>query len=582
VNQSQSTPPYRIVRASDGADAFVEALVTYGVEYIFINSGTDTFPIQEALAKRLEKGLPYPQVILCLDESMGLSAAQGYFQITGKPQVVLVHVDAGTAQLGGALHNAQRSRAGVLICAGRSPYTFLNEVPGGRDLPIHWIQEQRDQSGIVRTFTKWDYELRSAEITGFVVQRALQVAAAQPAGPVYLVLPRESLMQPIQEVTLPEPSRHVLPTTSSGDPDALRAIADILLGADSPLIIPGLLGRDRRAVDALIDLAEAVGARVATGPTRMSFPTDHPLWVGMNAHDHLPNADVVLVVDSDVPWIPAQAQPRPDATIAWIDIEPVKESMPLWSFPGDLVVQADSAKALPLLAADVKKRVTADQALRAASRVTEITAETRARLQRLEQEDEALRDTRPIAPQWLIRCLAEALPPEALVLEETVTNRPRLHEVLPRTRSGEFLVSGGASLGWAIGAAVGAKLAAPERDAIALVGDGAFIYGAPTSALWAAGKYKAPFLTVIFNNSEHFSTRRSLQTFYPDSAAQRTNTFMGLDIDPSPEYAQLAEASHAYGERVDDPSDVLPAIQRGLVEIRNGRAAVIDVRLRRP
>ena len=575
-------PPYRIVPVSDGADAFVEALVAYGVEYIFINSGTDTFPIQEALAKRLEKGQPYPKVVLCLDESMGLSAAHGYFQMTGKPQVVLVHVDAGTAQLGGALHNAQRSRAGVLMCAGRSPFTFLDEVPGGRDLPIHWIQEQRDQGGIVRTFTKWDYELRRGESTGFVVQRALHVAASQPAGPVYLILPRESLMQPLQEVTIPEPTRHPLPITPSGDPDALRAVADMLLNAESPLIIAGHLGRDRHATEALIDLAEALGARVATGPTRMGFPTDHPLWAGMNAHAHLPNADAVLVVDSDVPWIPAQAQPRTDAPIAWIDIEPVRESMPLWSFPGDFFVQADSAKALPILVDGIKQRVAPDQTSKAEARSQRIAAETQARLQALEKEDETLSNERPIAPQWLIRCLAQALPSDALILEETVTNRPRLHEVLPRTLDGEFLVSGGASLGWAIGAAVGAKLAAPERDVVALVGDGAFIYGAPTSALWAADRYDAPFLTVVFNNSEHFSTRRSLQTFYPDSAAQRTNTFMGLDIKPSPEYAQLAEASRAYGERVDDPSEVLAAIQRGLDQVRQGRAAVIDVRLRRP
>ena len=139
---------YIDVHVGEGADAFVEALIMYGIEYIFINSGTDTFPVQEALARKIEKGEKVPEVILCLDESMGLSAAHGYYQITGKPQAVLVHVDAGTAQLGGALHNAQRSRAAMLIVAGRSPVTFLNEVPGGRDLPIHWIQEQRDQAGI--------------------------------------------------------------------------------------------------------------------------------------------------------------------------------------------------------------------------------------------------------------------------------------------------------------------------------------------------------------------------------------------------------------------------------------------------
>ena len=573
---------YIDIPVKDGADAFVEGLIKYGIEYIFINSGTDTFPIQEALARRIEKKLHVPNVILCLDESMGLSAAHGYFQITGKPQAVLVHVDAGTAQLGGALHNAQRSRAGVLIIAGRSPLTFFNEMPGGRDLPIHWIQEQRDQAGIVRTFTKWDYEIRNAETTGFILKRALQVAGSQPEGPVYLVVPREPLMQSINSVKFPELEKHPLATAPQADQEAIELIATKLLKAKTPLIIAGHSGRNKESIPYLIELAEISGSSVTSTPTRLSFPSDHPLWIGMNNEDAIKKADMILIIDSDVPWIPSEVQPKDNAFLAWIDIDPTKETMPLWSFPGDIIVHADSTKAIKQLTSTLKPKLNPSMKIEIQERNLGIEKRTSLKREALKAEDSLVSKEKPIDPKWLIRCLAESLPENGIILEETVTNRPRLHEVLPRKTSGEFLVSGGASLGWAIGAAVGVKLASPNSDVIALVGDGAFVYGAPTSALWASIQYDAPFLTIIFNNSEHFSTRRSLQKFYPDSAAKRINQFLGLDINPPPDYAQLAQASGAYGETIEDPENIISGIERGLHSIREGVSAVINIQLKRP
>ena len=579
---SSPSVTYIDVHVGEGADAFVEALIMYGIEYIFINSGTDTFPVQEALARKIEKGEKVPEVILCLDESMGLSAAHGYYQITGKPQAVLVHVDAGTAQLGGALHNAQRSRAAMLIVAGRSPLTFLNEVPGGRDLPIHWIQEQRDQAGIVRTFTKWDYELRNAETTGVVINRAIQVATTEPAGPVYLVVPRESLMQKISSVKFPSLNKHPISITPQADQESIDKIANKMLDANSPLIIVGRSGRNKASVSALENIADICGAQVTTTPTSFGFPNDHPAWVGMSSEQHIENADMILIIDCDVPWIPAEAHPRDEAYIACIDIEPVKESMPLLLFPANIVLQADSSKALVQLLGSLRKNIEKDTQKKITIRKAEIQRNNQTRKTSLLKEDMGVSEDSPIDPKWLIRCIAEEVPEDSIILEETVTNRPRLHNVLPRNANGDLLVSGGASLGWAIGAAVGVKLAEPEKDVIALVGDGAFVYGAPTSAIWASVKYQTPFLTIIFNNSEHFSTRRSLQKFYPESAAKRINNFPGLDISPSPNYADLARASGAYGEIIEDPSEIKDAIKRGLSQTRNGVSAILDVRLKRP
>ena len=169
-----------------------------------------------------------------------------------------------------------------------------------------------------------------------------------------------------------------------------------------------------------------------------------------------------------------------------------------------------------------------------------------------------------------------------MVLDETVTNADQVSNYIQRKDPNTMFASGGSSLGWALGAALGAKLAAPDRRAIALVGDGAFIYGCPTSALWAADKHHIPFLTVIFNNQTHYATKRAMLSAYPQSISQQTDNFVGMELYPSPEYSMIAESCRAYGEKVEDPSQVKAALGRALERVDAGQAAVLDVRLLRP
>src|SRR5262245_60974113 len=189
----------------EAAEAYVRALVAQGVTCLFMNPGTDTIPIQEALSKLEQLGEPVPRTILCLFERVALAAAHGYYAASGEPQAVLVHVDVGTQNLGGMLHNAQRGRAAVLISAGRTPYTTDPTQRGTRDTYIHWLQEQFDQHGIVRNYVKWDYELRRPEQMGEVIARAFQIAASDPPGPVYVTLPREVLMTEVGNIEQPSP-----------------------------------------------------------------------------------------------------------------------------------------------------------------------------------------------------------------------------------------------------------------------------------------------------------------------------------------------------------------------------------------
>ncbi|MCH8310186.1 MAG: thiamine pyrophosphate-requiring protein, partial [Chloroflexi bacterium] len=513
--EDQTSKQETTVPVDFGGEAFLETLNNNGVEYVFINSGTDTFPIQEAAAKYQAEGKRIPKFVLCPDESTAVAAAHGYFNATRKPQVVLVHVDAGTLQLSGGLHNAQRGRAGMVLCAGRAPMTFDGEMDGSRSSAIHWTQEQLDQAGSVRNFTKWDYELRRNENVHHVMQRAFQVAASEPPGPVYLMLPREVLMEKMESTKKLPVQRYAPPTTPQADLGSLRAAAEALAQAENPLIIAGQSGRNQSSVAAMTELAELVGAPVITDAVHLNFPTDHDLWAGGAGNQYIAEADVILTIDSDVPYIPIKTKPRPDAQLIHIDIDPIKPSIPMWVFPTDSLMHADSSKAIPALNEMLNEMLTeADRA-----RIEERIETIKDRHQRRRQEnldlvmEHSKRDV--ITPQWLSHCISEAIDEDTVLLDETVTNSGNVANYIPRSKPGTLYKSGGSSLGWAIGAAMGVKMAEPDKTVVALTGDGAFIYGCPTSTLWTADVYDFPFLTVIYNNQIHNSPKASLIEGYP-------------------------------------------------------------------
>ncbi|MBI4296808.1 MAG: thiamine pyrophosphate-requiring protein [Chloroflexi bacterium] len=561
-----------------GAEAFVELLNANNVDCIFLNPGTDTTPVQEALAKLKALGRRTPRVILCLDEYVAMSAAHGYFMVTGKPQVVLVHVDLGTQQVGGSLHNAQRSRIGVVLCAGRPPSIFGDKGGEARSGAIMWWQEQFDQPGIVRNYVKWEYELRSNEDAPHIVQRAFQVASNQPCGPVYLVLPRGVLTEKIEKVQVLDAARYSAASTPQADIALLTKAAEILAQAQNPLIMTGDSGRNPESVLSLVELAETLGARVSANASRLNFPTTHPLHTSAEATSHLSRADVVLIIDYDIPYLPARFTPGPNCKIIQIDIDPVKDRLAMWGFPTDILLHADSSKAIPVLTQLIRQRITPYQRSRIQARFQQVKSEKeQAQTKSRDLLAAKVRQT-PIAPEWLSHCVAGVIDEDTMILNETQTSGGMQH--IPRTKPGTLFGIGASSLGWALGASLGAKLAAPDRTIVTLIADGSFVFGCPTAALWAANVYHLPFLCVIFNNEGYNTVRRNLRTtFGKDNFGEKDGFFAGLDIAPSPNYAMLARSSNAYGEIVRDPSNVKRALRRALKQVHSGRAAVLDVRI---
>jgi len=296
-------------RPANAADAFIECLLAQGVEQVFVNIGTDYPALIEAFARREALGKPIPRVVIAQHEMLALSAAQGAAQRTGQPQVVFVHVDVGTQNLGAGMHNVARARTPLLIFAGTAPWTAAGELRGSRD---HWIQtyqDSRDQADIVRHYVKWDYELRTSATLERVVERAFRIALSAPQGPVYLMAARELLEQPASG----QPAcaaRGVAPLGAPAGPE-LERLLDALTGARRPLIITGDVGRQPAAVAELVRLAEALDAPVAqSNPGWMNFPSRHPLHLDYVSEPHVADADMILLLEVEVPWLQARARPR--------------------------------------------------------------------------------------------------------------------------------------------------------------------------------------------------------------------------------------------------------------------------------
>ncbi len=568
----------KMIPVDMGAEAFVELLNANGVEYIFLSPGSCTVPIQEALSKFKALGKRTPKVVLGLHESVGMAAACGYFMVSGRPQVVLVHVDLGAQQVGGALHNAQRGRIGVILCAGRAPLSFDEDRPYGRRSRLSWITEQSDQAGVVRGYVKWNYELRSNENIHHVVQRAFQVASTEPCGPVYLMLPPELLMEKINGVMVPDVSRYAPPSTPQADLTLLGEVAEMLIQAKNPLIITDYLGRHPESVASLIELAETLGVRVVTSFCYISFPTTHPLWGGVMPEPYLNDADVILVIDHDAPYNPARTKLAPGAKIIHIDIDALKANMPTRFFPADILLEADSSKAIPALNEMVRQRMTPEQQLGFQARFRQLQSEHERLLDGWRELATGHAERKPISREWLCRCIDEAIDESTIVLNEVAGSVYSVIQQVHRPEPGTHFFQSGSSLGWGLGAALGIKLAVPDKTVVLLVGDGAFIYGCPTAALWASSFYNAPHLTIIFNNGEYRAVKGLWPIVYGgDSFSEKTGEFVGVEFSPCPEYTLIAQACGAYAQKVEEPSALKSAIRKALEKVRGGQTAVLDV-----
>lgn len=563
------------VEVRDVGEAVVAALGHGGIDHLFFCSGTELAFYQEAIAKARALGRPAPRLIATTHEYVCLNAALGYTAVSGKAAATCVHVDVGTQHMGAALHTAWRSGLPVIMTAG-APATSAPGTRGARDAPHFWTQQVYDQNGIVRQFTKWEHRLEYQDNAGLIMSRALQVAQSEPCGPVYLSLPREIVYRPLETARFPTAAQLGIPRPAAPSSEAVREIAERLAGASNPAIVVGG-GRNPATVPAAIALCELLGAAAVqcAWQSYQSFPFDHPLYQGKRS---LAEFDAVLALECDVPWMPGPGAPAGSTWVGVIDVDPIKQRIPTYEFTADLRVAADPLIAIDAVTSAVAGLLSADDRARATERTQRWSEASRRRKETVERDARAAADKAPIDPRWLSYRIAQMLDDNSLVIDDTTHDR--LSPYLRLSRPGSYFHNPGSSGGWAPGAALGAKLAAPARDVIAVTGDGFYMYGVPSAAIWAAVRHRAPFLTVVYQNRSYTTGTVAVAGAYPDGYAARSE-FDGGYLEPAMDFAKEAEAAGGYGENVRDPATLGDALARGLAATRAGKPAVIAVWLPR-
>jgi acetolactate synthase-1/2/3 large subunit len=533
------------------ADVLLASLRRHGFEYFFANPGTDFPPIVEGFARAKASGAKVSRPVLVPHENLGVAMAHGAYLMTGAPQALMVHVNVGTANTINLLANAARDRVPLLLMAGRSPIMEAGTF-GARSRPIHWAQEMFDQAGMVREFVKWDYELRNPAQAGMVVARAVEAAMAAPRGPVYLMLPREPLSAPAGTDKATDPRS--IPSAAHPDPVSVARLADWLMEAERPLLIASSVGRVPEEAQALARLAERFGLPVAAHtPRYVCLASDHPMHHGFDPGPFLEDADVIVAIESDVPWMPSIKAPGPSARIAHIGEDPAFLRYPMRGFPSHLSIAANAGAALRALETALESRAK-EQHTRLEGR--RAWARERAAAHRAKAEARVQADGPHISPEYLSRCVGEVAGPDGLIFNEYQLRLDHCARPGPGTY---FALSPAGGLGWSVGAALGAKLAAPDRLVVATIGDGGFIFANPTACHWAAEAHELPILMVIFNNARYGAVRNATLSMFASGAAGRDNGLGLADLSPSPPFERYAQAHGAFAARVGQPAD-LPAV----------------------
>lgn len=551
------------------AEALLATLRLRGVDRLLANPGTDFAPLIEGIARRPESGLPMPEAVIVTHELAAISMAHGYWLATGRPLAVMVHVNVGLANGLMGIINAARDNVPMLVLSGRTPLGESGRT-GARDLPIHWGQDMRDQGAMLREFVKWDHELKLPEQAADAVDRALAIALSPPMGPVYLSLPREVLCAPLDGLSVPERARLQPAAPSVPEPAAIEEAASSIARARRPVVITQRAGALPRGFTALSDFAQRCALPVVEfWPSRISLAADHPMHAGFDPAPLIADADLVLVIDSLTPWIPQRHRLAEGCRVIQLGPDPLFAWAPVRGMPSDLTLAGDVAATLGLLA-------TAVEAL--APGLVE-------RRGRLAQEHEAAREARlaaaangagpPMAAAFVARRLAEALPDDAILVSELGCDPAAMRFTQPGSYFG-FPPSGG--LGYGLPAALGLKLARPERTVVATVGDGSYLFANPAACHHVSEALGLPVLTVVMNNGRYNAVHKTTTMVYPTGHAARANQMPLTSLEPAPDYAMLVRASRGHGERVEDPAALDDAIRRALDTVRHEqRQALLEV-----
>jgi benzoylformate decarboxylase len=544
-----------------GKRAFLELLKQEGVEILFGNPGTTELPLMDALA--VENELRY---VLGLQEATVIGMADGYAQASGKLAVVNLHVTPGLGNAMGMLYDAQKAGSPILVTAGQHDQDF------NATEPILWA----DLPPIARPLVKWSAEVHRLADLPRLVHRAAKTALAPPSGPVFLALPGD-ILKAEADLDLLAPTR--VAAQLRGDPAAVEAAAAILAAAKRPLIIAGDAVARSKAHAELVALAELIGAPVYSElvPSTASFPASHPLYRGAMTRMQGPirkvleQYDVLFSAGGDLFTLslPSDIEPMPSGlTLIHLDTDPWELGK---NYPPQVAILGDPKTTLPDITEAVRKAMSSGARGAARERLDAAKAATLAEREALKAKARDMAGQTPVRPLSLLHAIGETLPRDAVVIDETISSGAGIRSLIRSDDPQSFYGLRGGGIGWGLPAALGVKLALPDRPVVALVGDGSAMY--TCQALWTAAHERIAAVFVIFNNSSYRILKQRLHA--QRGLAAQVDRFVGMELtDPAIDYVGLARALGIAAERAKTVHEVTDLIAQG---IKSDAALLIDV-----
>ena len=555
------------------AEEFLRLLASRGVEYFFVNSGTDFPSMEEALALAREQGFAIPKTLLIPHENVAVGMAYGVTLVTGQPQAVMVHVNVGTANALCGLINASRENIPMLRAAGRTPW-FEQGASSSRSLNIHWAQDMFDQAGMVREHVKWDHELRSGTQIEAVVDRALAIACSEPQGPVYLSLPREVLAQesrPSQAHSTQCPAPFAMPDEAS-----IARVASDLACARNPLIITSRAGKQPQSVALLAALAERWAVPVVEfRPRYLSLPNTHQMHGGYEVNPWLDESDYILVLDCDVPWIPQQKVPCAEARVVHVGSDPLFARYPIRGFRADQTIAVSPLRFLEALTARMAELQPIADGL--ALRRARVAQASQTRRQVLQQQVLAGQSAATMSMAAVSASVGDALArygDDVVVVNEYSLVPAAIRLTQPGSYFGSSPVGG---LGWGVPAALGVKLARPKTLVVATVGDGSYTFTNPLACHHTAAMHGTPVLTIVMNNGGYGAVDRATRAMYPQGSAVTTGMSL-VSLEPMPRYEDVIKACGGWGARVERFDDLGSVLEQAIHQVQvERRQALVNV-----
>ncbi len=530
---------------------------------MFGNPGTTELPLMDGLARR-----PDIRYVLALQEGVAIAMADGYAQASGGLGAVNVHVAPGLGNAMGMLYDAQKSGAPLLLTAGQHDQSFTTTEP------ILWAE----LPPIAQPFVKWATEARRLEDLPRIVRRAAKTALAHPTGPVFLSLPVD-VLNAERDLDLLGSTR-VAPRIV-GDRQAVERAAALLARAERPLIVAGDAVTHGDAIAELVELAELVGCPVMTEGVASTccFPFSHPQYAGALPRLAPPiravlmRHDLLFSVGGDLFTLslPDDVDPMPPGlTVVQLDVNPWELGK---NYPAAAAIFGDAKVTLPELSEAFRCHTTKQGHRDAARRREEAQrAQARAREEVLQQARREAGQV-PMSPLALVHALASSVPPEAAIVDETISSGAGIRQLFRCADAKSFYGLRGGGIGWGLPASLGVKLGLPDRPVVALVGDGSAMY--TNQALWTAAHEGLAVVAVIFNNASYRILKQ--RTLALKGFSAQDDRYVGMDLErPLIDFVGMARALGVPGEHVEKPADVSAAVERGL---RSGGPYLIDARI---